>query len=143
MKRTVEVVLAIIGAIVYLFGVLFGAIFRMMEGQEGWMQEMLAENPNFNQGDIANIEMQLSNGIGTMGTVLIVGSLISIIAGIVAMFFFRGNSKPKAASIILLVVGAGTTLITFGGAIFAGIFYVIAGIMGLVRKPKQDVMTQY
>ncbi|UOQ84234.1 DUF4064 domain-containing protein [Gracilibacillus salinarum] len=143
MKRTVEVVLAIIGACVYGFGILFGGIFRMMEGQEGFMQEILAQNPNLNQGDIANLEMQIPNAIGTIGTVIIVGSLISIIAGIVAMFFFRGNSKPMAASIILLVVGAGTTLITFGGAIFAGIFYVIAGIMGLVRKPKQDVITQY
>lgn len=143
MRRTVEVVLSIIGAFVYSLGALFGYFFRMLDGNDEMFNEILAEDPTLTQEDIDAMEMVL-NGVGSLGTILIVGSIISIIAGIIAMVFFRGNSKPKAASIILLVVGGVTTLITFGAAIFAGIFYIIAGIMGLVRKPKQEVtMDQY
>lgn len=143
MRRTIEVVLSIIGAFVYMLGALFGYFFRMLEGNDQMLGEVVAEDPTLTQEDLEAIEIML-DGIGSVGTVLIVGSIISIIAGIVAMVLFRGNNKPKVASIILLVVGGGTTLITFGAAIFAGIFYIIAGIVGLVRKPKQEVnLEQY
>ncbi|MGP4039941.1 DUF4064 domain-containing protein [Gracilibacillus sp. D59] len=143
MKRTVEVVLSIIGAFVYSLGALFGGLFRMLDGDNEMMQDILQQDPSLSESDMADAQMFL-DGIGSIGTVLIVGSIIAIVAGIVAMIFFKGNSKPKAASIILLVVGGVTTLITFGAAIFAGIFYIIAGIMGLVRKPKQEInMEQY
>ncbi|MGN8647706.1 DUF4064 domain-containing protein [Gracilibacillus sp. HCP3S3_G5_1] len=143
MKRTVEIVLSIIGAFVYALGALFGGLFRMLDGDSDMMQEILLEDPTISESDLADVQVVL-NGIGSIGTVMIVGAIISIIAGIVAIVFFKGNSKPKVASIILLVVGGGTTLITFGVAIFAGIFYIIAGIMGLVRKPPQEVnMEQY
>ncbi|SFL95663.1 Protein of unknown function [Gracilibacillus orientalis] len=142
MKRTVEVVLAIIGAFVYSLGALFGGLFRMLEGEDELMQDFL-QDPSLTESDMADAQVFL-DWMGSIGTVLIVGSIIAIVAGIVAMIFFKGNSKPKAASIILLVVGGVTTIITFGGAIFAGIFYIIAGIMGLVRKPKQEInMDQY
>ncbi|QGH33077.1 DUF4064 domain-containing protein [Gracilibacillus salitolerans] len=143
MKRTVEVVLSIIGAFVYSLGALFGGLFRMLDGENEMMQDLLREDPQLTESDIADVQMLL-DGVGSVGTMLIVGSIIAIVAGIVAMIFFKGNSKPKAASIILLVVGVVTTIITFGLAIFAGIFYIIAGIMGLVRKPKQEInMEQY
>lgn len=143
MRRTVEVVLSIIGAFVYLLGALFGFLFRALEGNDEMFEGLVAEDPSLTQEDMEAMEIML-NGIGSVGNVLIAGSVISIIAGIVAIIFFKGNKKPKVASIILLVVGGGTTLITFGAAIFAGIFYIIAGIMGLVRKPKQEVnMEQY
>ncbi|WP_018932051.1 DUF4064 domain-containing protein [Gracilibacillus lacisalsi] len=143
MKRTVEVVLSIIGAFVYGLGALFGGLFRMLDGDNELVREMLQEDPTVTQSDIDDM-MPFLDMIGSIGTVMIVGAIISIVAGIVAMFFFKGNSRPKTASIILLVVGGVTTIITFGGAIFAGIFYIIAGIMGLVRKPKQEInMEQY
>lgn len=144
MRRTVEVVLSLIGAFVYLIGAFFGGMFRMMDAEDELLQESLQEQ----QGQLTPEELEVSemmlNGIGTFGTIIIVGAIISIIAGIVAMVFFKGNNKPKAASIILLVVGGITTIATLGIGLFASIFYIIAGIMGLVRKPKQEVnLEQY
>src|SRR5699024_7961285 len=114
MRRTVEVVLSLIGAFVYLIGAFFGGMFRMMDAEDGLLQESLQEQ----QGQLTQEELEVTemmlNGIGTFGTVIIVGAIISIIAGVVAMVFFKGNNKPKAASIILLVVGGITTIATLG-----------------------------
>ncbi|GAB2552556.1 DUF4064 domain-containing protein [Gracilibacillus alcaliphilus] len=140
MKRTVEVVLTIIGAVVYGFGALFGFLFRVIDGNQEFLDEVARQDPSLATEDV-NLMM---NFIGSAGTFLIVGSVISIIAGIIACILFRGNKQPIVASIILLVVGVVTTIITFGGAIFASIFYVIAGIMGLVRRKKpEDTVEQY
>ena len=136
MRRTAEVVLTIIGAFVYLLGILFGGLFRMIFGMEEFQTELM-NDPSINE--LSQQEAQLALDIvGSMGTAIIVISVISIIAGIIASILFKGDNKPKAAGIILLIVGIITTLITFGGAIFASVFYIIAGIMGLVRKKKPE-----
>ncbi|SHN31539.1 DUF4064 domain-containing protein [Gracilibacillus kekensis] len=143
MKRTVEIVLSIIGAFVYLIGAVFGGLFRMLDGDSEMMQDILQQDPALTDSDVADAQMVLS-GVGSIGTMLLVASIVAIIAGIIAVIFFVGNKKPKVAGIVLLVIGVLTTIITFGAGIFAGIFYIIAGIMGLVRKPKQEInMEQY
>ncbi|WP_058305821.1 DUF4064 domain-containing protein [Gracilibacillus massiliensis] len=143
MKRTVEIVLSIIGAILYLFGAIFGGVISTMDGDNQMIQEMLQEDPAITQGDMADVQLFL-DGLGTIGIMLVVVSVIGLIAGIVAAILFKGNKKPKAAGIILLVVGVLATIVTVGTGIFAGLFYVIAGIMGLARKPKQEInMEQY
>ncbi len=143
MKRTVEVVLGIIGAFLYLIGAVFGGIFSTIDGDNQMMQDILQEDPAITESNMADAQMFL-DWMGSIGTVLLVVSIIAIIAGIIAMVFFKGNNKPKVAGIILLIVGVITTLITLGAGIFAGIFYIISGIMGLARKPKQEInMEQY
>ncbi|WP_066187611.1 DUF4064 domain-containing protein [Gracilibacillus timonensis] len=142
MKRTVEVVLTVIGAVVYAFGALFGGLFRMMDSNPEFMDEAMRQDPQLEgTQEEVNAAFEL---LGSLGTFLIVVSIIAIIAGIIACILYKGDNKPKIASIIVLVIGVISTLITFGLGIFAGIFYVIAGIMGLVRKPKPEVnMEQY
>ncbi|ENH96479.1 hypothetical protein J416_10716 [Gracilibacillus halophilus YIM-C55.5] len=137
MKRTAEVVLAIIGAFVYgLFG-FFGVMFLILQNNEEFIEQSLQNNPAIEGGQTIDPDLFMQF-MGVGGTIIIVGSLICVALGIVAMVLFKGDNKPKPASIILIIVGALTTVITFGGAIFAGIFYVIAGIMGLVRKKKPE-----
>lgn len=136
MRRTAEVVLTIIGAFVYLLGVIFGGLLNFIFGTEEFQNEIL-NDPAINELNQQEAQFAL-DFVGSMGTAVIVVSVISIIAGIIAMFLFKGDNKPKVAGIILLIVGVITTLISFGGAIFASVFYIIAGIMGLVRKKKPE-----
>ncbi|GAE93495.1 hypothetical protein JCM21714_2580 [Gracilibacillus boraciitolerans JCM 21714] len=146
MKRTVEVVLSIIGAFVYIIGAVIGGVFTMLDEDSPFMQDFLQQEQTqtLSDAEMANMQTFMNGGAGSIGTMLLVASIVAIIAGIIAMILFKGNNKPKAASILLLVVGGLTTIITLGTGIFAGIFYIIAGIMGLVRKPKQEIsMEQY
>lgn len=136
MRRTAEVVLTIIGAFVYLLGVLFGGLFRAIFGMEDLQTEIM-NDPSLNDLNQQELDLAL-DVVGSMGTAVIVVCVISIIAGIIAMFLFKGDNKPKVAGIILLIVGVITTIISFGAAIFASVFYIIAGIMGLVRKKKPE-----
>ncbi|WP_163538912.1 DUF4064 domain-containing protein [Gracilibacillus sp. YIM 98692] len=143
MKRTVEVVLTIIGAFVYALGAFFGGLIIWLENNQGVLEDIVEQDPNVSQNEINDLQMMMQ-GMGQVGTIILIGAILCVILGIVAMFLFKGNKKPKAAGILLIVVGGVTTLITFGFALFAGVFYVIAGIMGLVRKPKQEVnLEQY
>ncbi|MDX8046348.1 DUF4064 domain-containing protein [Gracilibacillus sp. S3-1-1] len=142
MKRTAEITLSIIGSVLYLIGALFGGIFRMFEGNEELREEIM-NDPQVQQTDIGDVQLILDT-MGSFGTVIVVSSIIAIVVGIVASILFKGNNKPVIASILLLVTSVVIIFITYGLGIFAGIFFIIAGIMGLARKPKQEVnMEQY
>src|SRR5699024_6815484 len=56
----------------------------------------------------------------------------------ISIYFYIGNKKPKAASIMMIitgvVVGLGTALTGF----LPALLFLIAGIVGLVRKPPKD-----
>src|SRR5690625_2711211 len=101
------------------------------------LQTEIMNDPSLNDLNQQELDLAL-DVVGSMGTAVIVVCVISIIAGIIAMFLFKGDNKPKVAGIILLIVGVITTIISFGAAIFASVFYIIAGIMGLVRKKKPE-----
>src|SRR5690625_7667732 len=93
MRRTAEVVLTIIGAFVYLLGVLFGGLFRAIFGMEDLQTEIM-NDPSLNDLNQQELDLAL-DVVGSMGTAVIVVCVISIIAGIIAMFLFKGDNKPK------------------------------------------------
>ena len=78
--------------------------------------------------------INIMTGIGWFLSII---SLLALIAGIVALLFFKGDKKPKAAGIILIITSVILALGTFMMAFLAALCYLIAGIMGLVRKPPQ------
>ncbi|MFC4388116.1 DUF4064 domain-containing protein [Gracilibacillus marinus] len=137
-SRIGEVILTGIGAFVYLIGAAFGGSLILINNSQEIMNEILAESMQGVSAEEQQAVELVMNSMGTFGTIITIIAVVCVILGIVAMFMFRNNKKPKPASIILIVVGGLTTLVTFGFAIFAGIFYIIAGIMGLVRKPKTE-----
>ncbi|ALX49281.1 DUF4064 domain-containing protein [Lentibacillus amyloliquefaciens] len=134
MSRTGEVVLSIIGALIYGFFALMGATMVWFFNNEAlWndaSQEIQQQQPELAQADMETVLSFFQGG----GWFLIVLSLIAVVLGILSIVFMTGDKKPKAAGIILIVVAAVSTLATFGGLIFGGLFYLIAGIMCLVRK---------
>ncbi|SFE17191.1 Protein of unknown function [Lentibacillus persicus] len=143
MSRTGEIVLTVIGALVYAFFGAMGAIMVWFFNNEAiWneaSQEIQQQQPELAQGD-----MEAALGIFQGGGwFLIILSVIGVILGILSIVFLKGNKKPKAAGIILIVTAAVSTLATLGGLIFGGVFYLIAGIMCLARKtPAEPVTTE-
>lgn len=62
--------------------------------------------------------------------ILIIGAIL----GIGAIYFYVGDKRPKAASGLTFLAAATLVVGLFLFGIIPAIFYVIAGIMGLVRK---------
>ncbi|WP_152658197.1 hypothetical protein [Oceanobacillus sp. CFH 90083] len=58
----------------------------------------------------------------------------AIIICTIACIWFKGNKKPRAADMTLIIFAAVTLLITHDGTFIGAFFYSIAGIIGLVRQ---------
>ncbi|GGJ88912.1 membrane protein [Lentibacillus kapialis] len=139
MSRTGEIVLTIIGALIYgLFTVVGGFMVWLFNNEAVWNQakeEITQQQPGMAAGDMDAVLGMMQGS----GWYLIILTVISVILGIVSIVFVKGDKKPKAAGIILIVTAVLSTIITFGGMIFSGIFYLIAGIMCLARKAPAPV----
>lgn len=137
MKRTAEVVLGIIGAIAYGFLAAIGGVIIWLQNNESvgrdFYEEMMAQSPDIELMDYQDF----LDSLGTTGMLLLIVSLLAIALGVVAMLLLKGNKKPKVAGIIFIVTAVLVAIISLGTGVIAGAFYLIAGIMCLVRKPKQ------
>ncbi|MBM7583862.1 uncharacterized membrane protein YbaN (DUF454 family) [Bacillus pakistanensis] len=135
MKRTGEIVLAIIGVILSgLFaigGLSFNALIDNPEFQEG-MNQGINNDPTLTQGDIDAV----ISIIESVGPFLLVVGLISVILGIIGAIAIKGNKKPVLAGIMFILAALVIGLGTIGIGFLPGILFLIAGIMSFVRKPK-------
>ncbi|HLS08498.1 DUF4064 domain-containing protein [Lentibacillus sp.] len=143
MSRTGEIVLTVIGALIYgFFALVGGFMVWLFNNEAAWDQaeeEITQQNPELSAGNMEAALEMLQGG----GWFLVVLSVLGLILGIVSIVLVKGNKKPKAAGIILIVTSVLFAIITFGGLIFSGIFYLIAGIMCLARKaPPQTATTE-
>lgn len=138
MKRTGEITLSIIGAITALFGIIIFSALRKFflmdeivgEFVEGFNEEMISEG--LDTIDTASF----AGGISVFFNFVLIIFITALIVGTIAAFLFKNNNKPKAAGIILIIASVIVTLGTIGIGLITGILLFIAGIMGLVRKPK-------
>lgn len=132
-KRTTERVLTWIGIALQLIGVVLIAVFIPMIGnneiKETVIQQMMADDPSFSYEDGTNIFGMLSSLL-TAGLVLSIVILIIAIIGAILI-----NKKAKAAGILLILVG----VISFLGNWINAVLWIVAGVMLLVRKPKQPI----
>ncbi|MCD7033949.1 DUF4064 domain-containing protein [Metabacillus sp. GX 13764] len=137
MKRTLEIVFSIIGAVLFALTSFLGFFFLAIKNipdLEAGLNQALAEDPELAASGL-NYEM-VQGMLQTGAVVILTFSIIGLAAGIIAAILLKGNKKPKTAGIILIaaavICGGGTFLA--GG--FASICYLIAGIAALARKPK-------
>jgi len=130
LKRTGEIILSSVGAFLNLLGVLGFGLFTTFSQTDFFMYSVL-------EGYGTPEEVFIVNIIAGFGWFWAILSLLAMVAGIVAIFFYKGNKRPKAASIMLLITSVILVFGTFGMAFLAFLCYLIAGIMGLVRKPPQ------
>ncbi|AQU80710.1 MULTISPECIES: DUF4064 domain-containing protein [Planococcus] len=139
MKRTAEIVLAVIGALGYVFTAALGGFMIWLQNNKGLMEEVFNEtieqNPELGMSDM---EVML-DALGTGGWLFAIASVVAVILGIVAIVFLKSNKKPVVAGIIFIATAVIVAIVTSGAGILAGLFYLIAGVMALVRKPKQVI----
>lgn len=136
MKRTGEVILTTSGLILSFIGTVIVTIILFFSNTdalkdmiiEGAMEEELALN-------IGELERYFDFFIN-LGWVVIGILLISIILAAISIYLFIGNKKPVAAGIIAIIAAVLVTIGTVFSAFVPGILYLIAGIMGLVRRPR-------
>lgn len=138
-SRTGEMLLTVLGIIVFgFFAVIGGATIWMNKNPDKVAEMLEAEDIETNENvDLSTDEfLALVDEIGTSGWIVLSGSILAILLGLVAIFLLRQNKHPKAAGIILLATAVISTFMTFFLGFIGGIIYVITGIMALVRKPK-------
>lgn len=134
MKRTGEIVLTSIGAFLYLLTTIAGFFLARMFNNEEFTNQ-LSEEARRTDPEVSMEEMQaVWDFFQGIGSYIAIVSIIGIILGIVSIVLVKGNKKPKAAGIILIVTAVLGTIISVGGGILSGVLYLIAGIMCLARK---------
>lgn len=148
-KRTGERVLGIIGLVLFMLGALLFVVLEVAENQ-GFFEEIANEMTNENSELLAEegIEPLTEQDVNEFlevvsGLNFIVYALVAFVAGaagIVAVVIIK--NKPIIASILFLgstIVYAALAFVTliFVGPLLPMLLYIIAGIMALVRKPKQ------
>lgn len=135
MKRTGEIILTSVGFVLSFLGTLVVTIALFFSNTdalkdvaiEGAVEEGMEVNP----GDIESI-LNLLLGVGW---IIFIVLLISLIFAALSIYFFKGNKKPIAAGIMAIIAAVLITIGTAFAGIVPGALYLIAGIMGLVRKP--------
>ncbi|MBU5594717.1 DUF4064 domain-containing protein [Amphibacillus sp. MSJ-3] len=137
-SRKIEVALIIIGAVIFvLFGVSGASMIAARNDDQlttTLYQQLLEELPD---GEAATYPEFIEN-FQSFGIMVVILAVISIVAGILAIFMLKGNKRPKPAGILLLIVGILIGFLQFGIALFGSLFYVIVGMMALLRKPKYE-----
>jgi len=128
MKRTGEIALSIIGALSSLTMIVTGLVFLYRKDSEAYLDYLYA---NWSDGEVAALLDQMNQA----GTMWVLPGAIGTVLGIVAVILLKSNRSPKFAGWILMVVSVIACMISVFGFIPA-IFFIIAGMMALVRKPK-------
>ncbi|SDR02550.1 DUF4064 domain-containing protein [Virgibacillus salinus] len=141
MNRTGEIVLTIVGALIYMLFAGVGIFAAWLFNNEQVLNEAsdeMMQQPGMGTGDMQAMLEVLQGG----GLVLAIVSIIALVLGIISIILVKGDKKPKAAGIILIVTSVLAAIITVGAGIFSGIFYLIAGIMCLARKEQQTITVE-
>lgn len=142
MSRTAEIVLSIIGAVFFALMLCFSGLILAFQDSQDFKDAFKTE---FEAQQTADVDTQIDVNkvmdiLSGATTYFIIVSIIAMILGILAVVLLKGNKKPKAAGIILLITGILTAVLTIGFSFLPSLLYLIAGILALVRKPKQTEM---
>lgn len=138
-QRKGELILSWIGNGLHLLYVFLIGIFFIMtqtsEFKNGMIQGFIEENPG--EYDLAYQTYNLMLGLGVVFIIIL---LILLIVSIVAAILIGKNAK--VSGILLVITGIIGLFLSF----MAGVLWLIAGIMLLVRKPQtqnDQINSQY
>lgn len=138
-QRKGELILSWIGNGLHLLYVFLVGIFFIMtqtsEFKNGMIQGFIEENPG--EYDLAYQTYNLMLGLGVVFIIIL---LILLIVSIVAAILIGKNAK--VSGILLVITGIIGLFLSF----MAGVLWLIAGIMLLVRKPQtqnDQINSQY
>lgn len=132
LNRTRERVMVWIGIIIQLLSIISTILIMpsvLSSGQRNdILEQVKQQQPNVT--DMFSME-QLTQ---ILTITLIVGLILSIVSFILAIIsVFVINKKARMSGSLLIIAG----VITFLTSFIAGILYIVAGIMLIVKKPKQ------
>ncbi|NKI24391.1 DUF4064 domain-containing protein [Paenibacillus dendritiformis] len=127
MKRTGEIALSMIGAVVSLIMIVTGLVFLYLKDNEDYVNELYA---HWTDGEAAASLDQMNQA----GTMWVLPGMIGCVLGLIVMIWLKGSGSPKLAGWTLILVSMAVCIISVFGFIPA-MFFVIAGIMALARKP--------
>ncbi|WP_085521528.1 DUF4064 domain-containing protein [Tuberibacillus sp. Marseille-P3662] len=140
MKRTGEIALGVIGTILSVLLLILGLAFFWLKGQQDMINDFANQINQQSQMQSSISADQMTAGIANYGLFATIAAVIGMISGILAIIFIKGNKKPKLAGTLFIIGAVLSTLISMFLGIPIGILFLIAGIMCLVRKPKnQDI----
>lgn len=135
MKRTAEIILIVLGMLVYGFFALMGAAVIWLQNNREKAKEFFEESSsNENTFTLEEFEEAI-NQIGNSGWIFTLTLLGAIVIGIVALILLKGNKFPKPAGLLLIFAALVFTIVIGISAGIGGVFFLIAGLMCIVRKP--------
>ncbi|HHU20509.1 MAG TPA: DUF4064 domain-containing protein [Bacilli bacterium] len=139
-NRKIEIFLVIMGmAVFFFFGITRAAMINVHDDEmatdlyEQYLEDASVEEVA--EEDLSTYD-EFVEALRTAGIIIIVLAVITVIVGIVSVLLLRNDKRPKIAGVILLAAGIFIGFLQFFIALVASLFYVIAGLMALFRKPK-------
>ncbi|GGP16075.1 DUF4064 domain-containing protein [Oceanobacillus neutriphilus] len=127
MKRTVEIVLSMLGVIMSFIMAGTGVVFLYLKNSASFLRYL--DSGWGEQQNAYTLEQ-----LGQAGTMFILPGMIGIVFGVIAAQLLKRNRSPKLAGWILIIISVVISTISVIGMIPA-IFFIAAGIMTLIRKP--------
>ena len=146
MKRKAEFVLTIIGIVFYLFVATVGGLLATLKTNDAFVEGFVSEfetNTDFAKIFVSEMETGVNESVdvaeviellGIGGFLILIISLVCIVFGIMAAILLKKNSYPKTIGITLILLAIVSPFLSFGLCIMAGFFYLVAGIVTLVKK---------
>ncbi|AQY50680.1 hypothetical protein PWEIH_14219 [Listeria weihenstephanensis FSL R9-0317] len=149
-KRTAEVVLAVIGMLLGLVTLVGFTVIGFILDKAGSTKEGIAsftrsyyqslEESGISVADVPSAK-QVLDMVHTYAVLALIATIIFTIMLIIGLIFITGNKKPVLAGFMFLIAGI---IVTIGGFVVAGfvpgLLLVIAAILSFVRKPKDPFM---
>ncbi|MCM3620182.1 DUF4064 domain-containing protein [Sutcliffiella horikoshii] len=135
MKRTAEIVMAVIAVIISGLTALVGLLMNFGMSDPEFLrmvEEEAAADPAAQGVDMAEF-MDL---VALAGPIWIAVGLISLVLGVIGIIAIKGNKKPVLAGVMLILAAVVIGIGTFGVGFIPALLFLIAGIMAFARKPK-------
>lgn len=134
LKRTGEYVLGIVGMLLSVLLTFIGIFFIALKQNDGIRQAIegeLANDPTITMEEFSVV----MNAVGGFGWIIVVASAIGIILGLVSIFILK-SKRQTMAGVFFIITAVLVGLLSVGLGLLQAVLFLIAGIMCLVRKPK-------
>ncbi|EHS1893634.1 DUF4064 domain-containing protein [Listeria monocytogenes] len=144
-KRTGEIVLAIIGLVLSLLAQAFIAIIGLLmisgsKGKEGLTTFYNNYYKTMTEWEIPKKEVpdpdRVLDFVQTLSWTALTGGLITLALGIFGIYYIFKNTKPVFAGYLFLAAGVVSLLSTALISFIPALLFIVAAILCFVRKPK-------
>lgn len=133
LNRLLERIFAAVGVLISLFTAVAGFLMVNLKGNRELAEEVYQSAP----AQSSTTFEDFLESAERYGMLLAILSVLLVLAGIIAFILLKENSRPKPAGWILIIAALAAIFASRGTMIMAGIFYIVPGLMALLRKPPE------